>query len=207
MLTPEDHIVHAVNLLTCAIQDVKSNNTSSQLAVIKKFKNIFNIWRVTPQQKDIPPKQSTMLQLQQQPQGTPHNSQRSNTLTHQERQAPTVTSKGDQLGTITKGAPQGIITKGALHERQHGQETVAHRTRVKNTKPSQTTTHSIASHTRLQTTALAAHMLAQQATLCLVLNKETGEYMTCTQLRHHPQYAKKNGTDPLPTKWDNFAQG
>ena len=36
-LTTEDRIVHAVHLLTCAIQDVKSNNTSSQLAAIKKF--------------------------------------------------------------------------------------------------------------------------------------------------------------------------
>ena len=33
-LTPEDRIVHAVHLLTCAIQDVKSNNTASQLAAI-----------------------------------------------------------------------------------------------------------------------------------------------------------------------------
>ena len=34
-------------------------------------------------------------------------------------------------------------------------------------------------------------MLEQQATACLVLNKETGEYMTCAQLRRHPKNAKK----------------
>ena len=34
-LTPEDRIVHAVHLLTCAIQDVKSKNTASQIAAIQ----------------------------------------------------------------------------------------------------------------------------------------------------------------------------
>ena len=60
-----------------------------------------------------------MLQLQRKTQGTPHNSQQSNTRSHQERQALMVTSKFAQPGTITKGAPQGTITKGALHERPH----------------------------------------------------------------------------------------
>ena len=115
-----------------------------------------------------------MLQLQQQPQGKPHNSQQSNTLPHQERKVPTVTSKCAQLGTIPKVAPQGIITKGDLHEWQHVQEPVAHRTRAKNTKPSQTATHPIASRTISQMTALVAQILAQQATACLVLYKETG---------------------------------
>ena len=34
-------------------------------------------------------------------------------------------------------------------------------------------------------------MMAQQETACLVLNKETEEYLTCAQLRRHPQYAGK----------------
>ena len=46
-LTPEYLIVHDVHLLTCLIQDVKSNNTASQLASIQDLKRIFNTWRVT----------------------------------------------------------------------------------------------------------------------------------------------------------------
>ena len=60
-LTPEYRIVHAVHILTCAIQDVNSNNTASKLAAIKELKNIFNTWRATLQQKNIPPHQSTIL--------------------------------------------------------------------------------------------------------------------------------------------------
>ena len=94
----------------------------------------------------------------------PHNIQQSNTRPHQERQEPTVTSKGDQPGTITEGATQGTITKDALHGNRHVQEQITHRTRSKKAKPSQADTNPIASPTRLQTTALEAHMLAQQAT-------------------------------------------
>ena len=127
-------------------------------------KKIFNTWRVTAQQKDIRPRQSTMLQLQRKPQGTPHNIQQPNTPPQQEQQAPPVTSKGAQPDTITKGAPQGTITKGDLHERKHVQEPVAHRTRDKKVKPSQTATNPIVSCTRSQTAALTAHIMAQQAT-------------------------------------------
>ena len=122
----------------------------------------------------------------------------------QEQQAPTVTSKGAQLGTITKGAPQGTITKCALHERRHAQELISHRTRAKKAKPSHADTNPIASHTRSQTTSLEAHIMAQEATDWSVLNKNTGKYMTCAQLRRHPQHAK-SGTSPLPTKWADFS--
>ena len=64
-LTPENHIVHAMYLLTCAIQYVKSNNKASQLAAIQELKNIFNTWQVTLQQEYIPPRKSTRIQLQQ----------------------------------------------------------------------------------------------------------------------------------------------
>ena len=84
-LTPEYRIVHAVQLLTCAIQYVKSNNKASQLAAIQELKNIFNTWQVTLQQEYIPPRKSTRIQLQRKPQGKPHNIQQSNTLPHQER--------------------------------------------------------------------------------------------------------------------------
>ena len=163
-LTPEDHIVHAVHLNTLAIQDVKINNKASKLAAIQDLKRIFNTWRVTPQQKDIPPWQSNMLKLQRKTQGTPHNSQQSNTRPPQQQQSPTVTSKGAQPGTITKGDPQGTITKGAFHKQRHVQETIAHRTRDKKSKSSQSDTNPIVSRTCLQTTTLASHMLAQQAT-------------------------------------------
>ena len=203
-LTPEGRIVHAVHLLKFEIKYVKSNNTVSQLAAIQDIKSIFNTWQATQQQKDIPPCQSTMLQLQQKTQGTPHNIQKSNTRTHQEQKEPTVTSKGDQLGNITKGAPHGTITNGALHKQLHVQEPISHRIRSKKAKPSQADTNPIAPHTRLQMTALAAHMLAQQATSCLVLNKEMGEYMRCAQLRRHPQYAGKWDRSFAKKKWAEF---
>ena len=123
-----------------------------------------------------------MLHLQQKTQGTPHISQQSNIRPHQERQEPTVASKGDQLGTITKGAPHGTITKGALHEWQHMQEKIAHWTRAKNSKPSQHDTNPTASHTPWQRTALSSQMMTQQAIACLVIKKERGEYMMCAQL-------------------------
>ena len=47
-LTPENCIIHSVHILTCAIQNVKSKNTSSQLAAIQELKSIFNTWLATP---------------------------------------------------------------------------------------------------------------------------------------------------------------
>ena len=48
------------------------------------------------------------------------------------------------------------ICKGALSERQHVQEPVAHRKRYKKSKPSHTSTRPIASRTRLQIMVKAA---------------------------------------------------
>ena len=92
----------------------------------------------------------------------------------QEQQAPAVTFKGAQTGTIIKGAPQGINTKGALHEQRHVQEPIAHRTSAKKAKPSQADTNHIVPRTQKQTIALAADMMVQQVTACLVLNKTNG---------------------------------
>ena len=204
-LTPEDRLVHAMNILTCALKDAPAAKCNAQLMAIQDMQELFGKWRENstasnglpaqpPRVPTQPPRVLDALPHAPSPTRVPVSAIQENVI----RPSPLQPQVCDNVTVTHNTTPPPIPPPVASPPRVPTQPTrapappqtptdqpVAHRTRSR---------QPLANIANVVTPANAASRKFPLETLLKwampVLNEETGLFMEYRELRKHPHFSK-----------------